>query len=106
MNPFYVYILASHSRVLYIGTSDDLTRRLFEHKTKATDSFSAKYNVNQLVYYEELTDGESAAAREKQLKGWTRAKKITLIERLNPHWFDLSDRWFAQAELDSGMLSD
>ena len=85
--------------------TDDPTRRVFEHKTKATDSFSAKYNVNRLVYYEELGDAGLAFAREKQLKGWTRAKKITLIERMNPHWFDLSDRWYTKVELDSGMLS-
>jgi putative endonuclease len=89
----YVYILTNHSRTLYIGMTSDLERRLFEHKTKALKGFTENYNIDRLVYYEEMTDHQSALAREKQLKGWTRAKKIALIERTNPHWFDLSDRW-------------
>jgi putative endonuclease len=75
--------------------TDDLQRRLMEHKTKAMpDGFTAGYNVDRLVYYEEMADAPTALARERQLKGWTRIKKIGLIESTNPHWFDLSDRWF------------
>jgi putative endonuclease len=81
----YVYILANHSRTLYIGMTNDLERRLHEHKTKALDGFTEKYNIDQLVYYEEIADIPTALAREKQLKGWTRAKKISLIEKMNPH---------------------
>ena len=80
--------------------TDDLQRRLMEHKSKAMpEGFTAGYNVDRLVYYEEMTDAASAAARERQLKGWIRAKKIKLIESINPHWFDLSDRWFDGREV-------
>ncbi len=91
---FYVYILSSLSRVLYVGVTNDLNRRVYEHKQKAVPGFSAKYNVNRLVYFEEFGDARSALEREKQLKRWSRAKKITLIEANNPSWRDLSDGWY------------
>ena len=90
----YVYILSSQTRVLYVGMTNDLQRRMYEHKSKAVEGFTAKYNVNQLVYYEQVADVSTAVRRETQLKGWTRAKKISFIEQMNPHWFDLSDRWY------------
>jgi putative endonuclease len=99
MSNFYVYILAGHSRTLYIGVTNELERRVYEHKTKAEpNSFTAKYNVDRLVYYEDTNDVIVAIEREKQLKGWTRAKKIKLIKRMNPYWFDLSDRWYDQRQ--------
>jgi putative endonuclease len=106
MKSGYVYILTNHSRTLYVGMTDDLRRRVFEHKTKFYDGFTQKYEVNQLVYYEQLVDGLAALAREKQLKGWTRAKKIVLIERKNPNWLDLGDRWYSERELETESLEE
>ena len=91
---YYVYILSNwDDSVLYIGVTDDLARRLYEHQNHLVDGFSYKYNVNKLVYYEHTSDVRSAIAREKQLKGWTRAKKNTLIQKTNPDWKDLSLTW-------------
>jgi putative endonuclease len=87
---FYVYILASVSRNLYIGFTSDLEKRVWEHKTKAMSGFSEKYNVNRLVHYEEFARADDGIAREKQLKRWSRAKKVRLIEQGNPGWADLS----------------
>ena len=91
---YYVYILSNwDDSVLYIGVTGDLARRLYEHQNHLVDGFSYKYNVNKLVYYEHTSDVRSAIAREKQLKGWTRAKKNTLIQKTNPDWKDLSLTW-------------
>ncbi|HEY3291808.1 MAG TPA: GIY-YIG nuclease family protein [Anaerolineae bacterium] len=87
---YYVYIMASYSRVLYTGITNDLCRRVYEHKNKTHDGFSSRYNVNQLVYYDTTNDVTSAIEREKQIKGWRREKKISLIENMNPKWIDLS----------------
>jgi putative endonuclease len=89
-----VYILTNLSRTLYTGVTNDLVRRIYEHKQKIVPGFTQKYNVNQLVFYEETGDVNAAIAREKQIKGWTRAKKIALIESMNPEWKDLSDGWY------------
>jgi putative endonuclease len=86
----YVYIVASHSRVLYIGVTNDLERRVSEHRQKLVRGFTAMYNVTRLVYFEEFDRISEAIAREKELKNWSRAKKISLIEQLNPEWEDLS----------------
>ncbi|MCG3148074.1 MAG: hypothetical protein PCFJNLEI_01516 [Verrucomicrobiae bacterium] len=93
MREYFTYILASKSGVLYIGVTNDLTRRLFEHQQKLIAGFTAKYNVNRLVYFESFGDVREAIAREKQLKGWRREKKIALIEHENPTWQDLSAAW-------------
>ena len=91
---YYVYILSNwDDSVLYIGVTNDLVRRLYEHKNHLIDGFTKKYNVNKLVYYEHTSDVRSAIEREKQLKGWTRAKKNTLIQKANPDWKDLSLSW-------------
>ena len=91
MHETYVYIMASLSRTLYIGMTGDLNVRVNEHKEKRyQQSFTAKYNVNQLVYFEVFDDLHEAARRERQLKGWRRARKIALIESMNPQWRDLS----------------
>jgi putative endonuclease len=88
---YYLYILASRSRVLYIGITGDLERRLWEHRCGANPrSFVCRYKATQLLYYEEYTDVRQAIAREKQLKSWRRAKKIRLIESINPDWHDLA----------------
>ena len=85
----WVYIVSSHSRCLYIGVTSDLSGRVWEHKSGVFEGFTKKYKINQLVYHELFHDIESAIAREKQLKGWSRAKKIALIEKMNPRWEDL-----------------
>lgn len=91
---YFVYIMASRSHTLYTGMTNDLERRVYEHKNKLVPSFTAKYNVNRLVFMEETNRVEAAIAREKQIKGWTRAKKIALIESQNPASLDLSADWF------------
>jgi putative endonuclease len=90
MNDYYVYILASKEHgTLYIGVTNNLVRRVYEHKEGLVDGFTKRYKVHNLVYYE-LTDSiEDAIAREKQLKKWNRAWKIELIESMNPRWRDL-----------------
>ena len=88
---YYVYILASATNVtLYIGVTSDLLRRVYQHRNHIDpDSFTAKYNVHKLVYFEETNDVRSALEREKQLKGWRRSKKNRLVETQNPEWKDL-----------------
>ena len=93
MKQYYVYIMASLSGTLYTGVTDDLERRVFEHKHKLVPGFSSKYNVNRLVYFEETRDIKEALNREKQIKGWLRAKKVELIISCNPKWQDLSEEW-------------
>jgi putative endonuclease len=95
---YYVYIMTNRSGTLYIGVSNDLVRRVHEHKTKCIEGFTAKYNLTQLVYYEAGSDIREAIAREKQLKGWRRSKKLALINSSNPTWNDLSDAWFDNAQ--------
>ncbi len=86
----YVYLLASKPRgTLYIGVTNDLARRVWEHKTKAVTGFTLKYDVTRLVYFEKYEDAISAITREKQMKKWRRAWKVSLIESANPHWSDL-----------------
>jgi putative endonuclease len=94
MKRYWVYILASKSRVLYIGVTSNLILRVSQHKAKEDLlSFTARYNVNRLVYFEEYSDAKSAIAREKQLKGWLHSKKVGLIDSLNPTWRDLSEEF-------------
>jgi putative endonuclease len=93
---FWVYIMSSKSGTLYTGMTNSLDRRVFEHKHHLVPGFTAKYDCNRLVWFDEWSDVRSAIAREKQIKGWTRAKKIELIQTLNPHWNDLAENWGAQ----------
>jgi putative endonuclease len=86
-----VYILTNHSRTLYIGVTSNIQRRIWEHREKLIEGFTKKYNIDKLVYYELIEDMPTAIAREKQLKGWSRKKKIALIEKENPEWLDLYD---------------
>ena len=90
----YVYILASKSGVLYIGVTNRLTRRTIEHRQKLLDGFTKRYNVTRLVHWERFGDIRSAIAREKQITGWLRSKKVALIESRNPGWIDLADGYF------------
>ena len=93
MKQYFVYIMASASGTLYTGVTGDLERRVAEHKQKLIPGFTARYNITRLVYYESTPDVRSAIAREKQIKGWLRAKKVALIESVNPQWRDLSEDW-------------
>lgn len=94
MKKYYVYIMASRSRVIYTGVTNNLERRVYEHKNKLVEGFTSKYNVTRLVYFEETNDVHAALNREKQIKGWLRAKKTALIESVNPQWKDLSLEWY------------
>jgi putative endonuclease len=87
---YYVYILASPSRVLYVGVTNDLTRRLAEHRSGVASAFTRRYLVRRLVHVETASDPRDAIARETQLKRWTRRKKVALIEESNPTWKDLA----------------
>jgi putative endonuclease len=94
MKQYYVYIMTNSSRTLYTGVTDDLVRRVYEHKNKLIEGFTKKYNITKLVYYEITSDVQAAIQREKQIKGWLRKKKIALIEEANPEWEDLSEGWY------------
>ena len=90
----YVYILSSKGKRLYVGVTTKLELRIRQHKQKAhPESFTAKYNIDQLVYFERFATITAAIAREKELKGWLRARKVDLIVRSNPDWHDLSAEW-------------
>jgi len=84
------------NKVVYTGVTNDLQRRLYEHKNKLIEGFTQKYNVNKLVYYEETSDIKIAILREKEIKKWRREKKDNLINTLNPEWNDLSNDWYNQ----------
>jgi putative endonuclease len=93
MREYWVYILASIRRALYIGVTNDLQRRVFEHKSHLVPGFASKYGIDRLVYFESTNDVHEALAREKQLKGWLRKKKLALIESMNPKWEDHAAEW-------------
>ena len=90
---FWVYILTSRSGTLYVGVTGYLGTRIIQHKIDSIESFTKKYQVHRLVYYESYQYVQTAIRREKQLKGWRRAKKIVLIEKMNPRWQDLAENW-------------
>ena len=93
MKHYYVYILANRSKMLYTGVTNNLQRRLSEHKQHLGTGFTSKYHVTRLVYFEETSDVRAAIEREKCIKGWLGAKKVALIESCNPDWRDLSEEW-------------
>ncbi len=89
---YYIYILSNwNNRVLYIGVTNNLERRIYEHKNNIIKGFTEKYNVNKLVYFEETNSIKEAITREKQIKRWTRKKKVCLIEKTNKEWIDLTN---------------
>jgi len=99
---YYVYILTNKSNnVLYVGITNDLARRVFEHKNKLVEGFTKKYNLAKLVYYDVTNEVESAIKREKQLKNWHRDWKMNLIAQFNPEWRDLSEEFLGDAETSS-----
>lgn len=91
---YYVYMVTNKSRTLYTGVTNDLMRRVYEHKHKLVSGFTSRYNIQFLVYYETTSSIYSAIEREKQIKGWLRVKKIALVNSMNPEWKDLSEEWF------------
>ncbi len=94
MKQYYVYLMASFKQTLYVGVTNDLARRVHQHKTKADpDSFTARYNIDRLVYFETFGDVRDAIAREKEIKAWRRSKKVALIESQNPTWKELTFNW-------------
>lgn len=94
MRKYYVYIMNNPTGTIYVGMTNDLLRRVFEHKQKLIEGFTKKYNVTHLAYFEETTDINAAIHREKEIKGWRRSKKIDLIKSMNPKWEDLAADWF------------
>ena len=95
---YYVYILTNKSGTLYTGVTNDLERRVRQHKDRAVPGFTARYRIDRLVYYERFNDVHQAIEWEKRIKGWVRAKKIALIESLNPKWDDLSAGWYEETD--------
>ncbi len=91
---YYVYILASNSKVIYTGMTNNLEARVYQHKNKLFEGFSKKYNTYKLVWYDETDEVAAAIEFEKKIKGWLRKKKIALIEENNPSWTDLAKDWF------------
>src|SRR5512138_614464 len=99
---YYVYILSNRSRTLYVGVTNDLTRRLWEHHAGIGSRFADRYAIHRLVHVESASRPRDAIAREKQIKSWSRRKKVALIESTNPDWLDLAARWIDEATPLSG----
>ncbi|VAW35570.1 Excinuclease ABC, C subunit-like [hydrothermal vent metagenome] len=93
MKQYFVYIMSSTSGTLYIGVTNDLARRVYQHKEKQIDGFTKRYDITRLVYFEQFSNVRDAIAREKSVKKWRRSKKIALIKTMNLTWKDLSDDW-------------
>lgn len=91
---YFTYIMASRSHTRYAGVTGDLHKRVFEHKWKEHEGFTARYNCDRLVWFERYQDVRKAIARKMELKGWRRSKKIAIIESVNPAWVDLSREWY------------
>jgi len=91
MKKYYVYILTNHSGTLYTGMTNNLSRRLQEHRSRQVAGFTKKYRITRLIFFEEFETPIEALMREKQIKGWLRIKKIRLIESVNPDWLDLTE---------------
>jgi putative endonuclease len=96
---YYVYIMANRSLNLYTGVTNSIYQRALQHKSGEVEGFTKKYNINRLVYYEVFEQIGNAIAREKQIKAWTRAKRLALIKSMNPAWQDLAEGWGQKAEM-------
>ena len=101
MRAYCVYIMASRSRVIYVGVTNDIVRRVDEHKRGLIPGFTTKYRVTRLVHFEQFANVRDAIAREKEIKGWGRARKIRLIEERNPVWEDLAHLWRGEPQRSS-----
>ena len=102
MNQYYIYIMSSPHGVLYTGVTNNIWYRVLTHKLRKQHSFTQKYNITRLVYYEETRYISDALAREKEIKGWRRSKKINLIRELNKNFIDLSKDWYSEEDLKPG----
>ncbi len=105
MPEYYVYIMTNKSRTLYAGVTNDLERRVYEHKYKLFQGFTHRYNITKLVWYETFPNIQQAIEGEKRIKGWVRSKKIAMIESRNPNWEDLSQQWY-EKDGDSSLRSE
>ena len=105
MREYWVYIMANMHRTLYVGVTNDLQRRVLEHKSHAIAGFTSKYGLDRLVYCESTASVAEAIAREKQLKGWLRRRKVALIAGVNPCWEDLASSWFDAQAADPSLRS-
>ena len=103
MKTYYVYIMSNIHRTLYVGMTNNLERRVYEHKMGFVEGFTKRYTIHSLVYYDVTNEVEGAIFREKQIKAWRRSKKIELIESMNPRWKDLSAEWLGT---DSSLHSE
>ncbi len=99
MPDYYVYIMTNNSGTLYTGVTNDLERRVAEHRSKLQRGFTEKYNISRLMYYEAVSSINSAIAREKQIKSWRRSKKIDLVASFNPRWKDLAADWYEDSSV-------
>jgi putative endonuclease len=102
---YFVYILTNRSRILYIGATNNLVRRVREHKTGIRSGFIAKYKLDRFIYFEHFQDVHNAIEREKRIKGWLRIKKIALVMSMNPSWKDLSQQWYERHQYQPRALS-
>ncbi len=96
MKTYWVYIMTNRSGTLYTGVTSDLARRVYQHRNQLVSSFTSRYNIDRLVHAEAFPEVRDAIAREKQIKGWVRPRKIALIAKSNPDWCDLGEEWFGQ----------
>ena len=96
MRDYFVYILTNESGTLYTGVTNDLERRVYEHKHKLIKGFTKKYNITRLVYYEVIAGVRDAIRREKQIKSWGRRKRLALMQSMNPRWSDLAEGWYEE----------
>ena len=103
---YFTYIMASRSRTLYVGVTGNLRRRVFQHKWREHHGFTERYNCDRLVWFERYQEVVRAINREKQVKHWSRVKKIALIEQMNPAWVDLSREWYDLEPADLKRASD
>ena len=103
----FVYILANRTRRLYVGVTNDLVRRIYEHRAHSVPGFTQRYNIDRLVYFESIAEATGAIRREKQIKDYARAKKLAMISWSNPEWMDLSEKWFMDgSRSDSSLRSE
>jgi putative endonuclease len=100
----FVYIVTSRTRRLYVGVTNNLARRLWEHRNGLIPGFTKRYGINRLAYFEQFEGPESAIHREKQIKSYARVKKLALIGSMNPEWRDLAEPWFADVSLPDPSL--
>jgi putative endonuclease len=96
MHTYWVYIMTNKSGTLYTGVTGDLSRRVYEHRKRLIPGFTRRYKIDRLVHAEAFREVRDAIAREKQIKGWVRSRKLALINEANPDWHDLGEEWFGQ----------